>query len=135
MKKIIVKFILWLMLYALTIVLVNLTFTEWHRITNEIVENKKYIEFQWGFGLYLLILIVPLTNILMLLSYKPKIKYYFSQFYLAFYLGMVFLGFYINISVGYKLDWAGYTYCEPLSTHMTKSTFKVYVNEPSLCVD
>jgi len=133
-----------LMLIMATIGGAYLSISEWLRITNAAVAQEPFIEFQNFFSLYMIGLVFPLSLMTIIVNTiggkiaKKRGKIHNSHWGRYFIIILLFVltsMFYIEFSAYSKLESNNYTYCESMSTHLGRSLFKMYVKEPSLCVD
>lgn len=109
--------------------------TEWFRIATQTAAKQPLIELQSGVGVYLIILLLPLFHITTFVKLKTVYKVYGVGLVIACSLCILAFSFYVNIALVHKLEGFDYKYCKAKSLQMSRSEFKVYVREPSQCVD
>ncbi|MCP4343367.1 MAG: hypothetical protein GY799_31945 [Desulfobulbaceae bacterium] len=107
--------------------------SEWQSIEKQLALGAEGITFQSYFGVYGLLLIVPLTHIVVLFKWQGAVRKWVNRFLVTVFLVMGGTVFILNSYLENKIITAGYLYCQQQSEMMTFSNFKTYLREDIPC--
>lgn len=105
---------------------------KWHEVVQSINAGVSAIELQSPFGLYMVMLIMPIIHSQCLVKIKRKSVEKLRNYLVAgLFLFLLLSGFVFDYLIEKEVTNAGYQLCPSQSEALTFSTFKVYLNGES----
>jgi hypothetical protein len=120
---------------AATLAACYYAFSEWQDIHQSIKIEAQTITVQSPFGIYILMLMMPIIHGLTLIDWRGSLKKWINRLIISIFLLMVVGLFFLNSYIDKKIVGSGYIYCAKQSEFMTFSKFNTYVREKALCTD
>lgn len=110
-------------------------FIEWMSVTQAINTESESISVQSYFGLYILIILVPIIHITSLIQWNSFTTKLINGSLIILFLLMLFGVILLDSHINNKLKNAGFHYCDKQSVMMTFSEFRTYLKENIPCID
>ena len=110
-------------------------FERWHELSLLITNEVNRVEIQSGIGVYVLLLIIPVTHLSSFIQWSDKSARLVNKCLIATFSLLVIVTIFISIRFTDKIEQAGYFYCEKYSNKMTFSEFRIFTKTEILCTN
>jgi len=110
-------------------------FWEWRDLNTLILNQAKSIELQSWVGIYIILLIIPITHISAIVKWQERYNGIVNRVLIVGFAGLILLAGVISIKFTSKVEESNYFYCEKESTQMTFSEFRVFTKTEELCIN
>lgn len=110
-------------------------FGEWRDLNTLILNQAKSIELQSWVGIYIILLIIPITHISAIVKWQERYNGIVNRVLIVGFAGFILLAGVISIKFTSKVEESNYFYCEKESTQMTFSELRVFTKTEELCTN
>jgi hypothetical protein len=110
-------------------------FEHWHDLSLLIASQVNRVEIQSGIGVYILLLIIPVTHLSSFIQWSDEAALLVNKGLIATFFLLAIVAIFISIKFTEKIEHTDYFYCEKESDKMTFSEFRVFTRTEILCTN
>jgi hypothetical protein len=108
-------------------------YEQWHELSLLIADQVGRVEIQSGLGVYLILLIIPVTHLVSVINWPERVKGLINKALITTLILLGILAYFVSVKFTEKINQADYFYCEKASKDMTFSEFRIFTKTEILC--